>query len=316
MGGSARPAPREVKILLKELRADSISFELVGADLSFANALRRVMIAEVPTIAIDVVEVAVNTSPMFDEFVAHRLGMVPLQSRDAPRLSYTRDCSCSSFCDQCSVQFELDVTNDDANATRLVTTADLHGTSQLFPLVQPIGPAHEAGDVYADQKQGTDAEVVLLKLAPRQRLKLRAIAKKGIGKEHAKWIPTIVSMQAKPAVAVNGPKMVRAPAAVKRAVAASCPKRVFGYNEATEVLSVEDAHLCMFCRECVKVGDKAKQYGLVSVGMAEDHFLFTVENTGSLRPEEIVAMGLRVLQDKTLEHLALFRDPQTMVKKE
>lgn len=57
---------------------------------SVANALRRIMLAEVPTIAIDLVEVERNTSVLADEFLAHRLGLVPLLSHRARDFKYSR----------------------------------------------------------------------------------------------------------------------------------------------------------------------------------------------------------------------------------
>lgn len=72
------PNPQFPKVEILDLRDDFIKFELFETDASVANALRRVMIAEVPTLAIDLVTIEINTSVMTDEFLAHRLGMIPL----------------------------------------------------------------------------------------------------------------------------------------------------------------------------------------------------------------------------------------------
>jgi DNA-directed RNA polymerase II subunit RPB3 len=68
----------EIEIL--SLTPSTIKFMLKACDISVANALRRVMIAEVPTMAIDLVYINVNSSVLHDEFLAHRLGLVPLVS--------------------------------------------------------------------------------------------------------------------------------------------------------------------------------------------------------------------------------------------
>ena len=65
---------RKPSILLRTNEPDYMVFELKNTDVSSANALRRVMIAEVPTIAIDLVEMENNTTVLNDEFLAHRLG--------------------------------------------------------------------------------------------------------------------------------------------------------------------------------------------------------------------------------------------------
>jgi DNA-directed RNA polymerase subunit D len=49
------------------------------ANIPLANAIRR-SIDEIPTLAIDEVEIFKNDSALFDEVLAHRLGLVPLKT--------------------------------------------------------------------------------------------------------------------------------------------------------------------------------------------------------------------------------------------
>jgi len=51
---------------------------LAKADESLANAIRR-SVSLIPTIAIDEVEISRNDSPLYDETIAHRMGLIPLK---------------------------------------------------------------------------------------------------------------------------------------------------------------------------------------------------------------------------------------------
>ena len=63
---------------MKKLDEEEIVFDLIGAEPPLANALRRILIAEIPTMAIEKVEMWQNTSIIPDENLAHRLGLIPL----------------------------------------------------------------------------------------------------------------------------------------------------------------------------------------------------------------------------------------------
>ncbi len=69
---------------------EKIQFILRNTDASIANALRRVMLAEVPTMAVELVEFEANSSFLTDEFIAHRLGLIPLTSSRVNDFKYSR----------------------------------------------------------------------------------------------------------------------------------------------------------------------------------------------------------------------------------
>ena len=67
-----------------KLDEEEIVFDLVGVEPPLANALRRILIAEIPTMAIEKVNMWQNTSIIPDENLAHRMGLIPIKAD--PRL--------------------------------------------------------------------------------------------------------------------------------------------------------------------------------------------------------------------------------------
>lgn len=181
------PRNRHPRIEVRRLDDDYAEFELSGTDVSVANALRRIMIAEVPTIAIDLVEFENNTSVLNDEFIAHRLGLVPLTSMYAPNMGLPYD----DMHDNTDIEFTLHVKCTDGRSLE-VTDLDLVPVGPYLdnkPVVLPVS---------AEMKDKTDGAavkpVVIAKLGRNQEIKLKAIARKGIGKDHAKWIPVATAV--------------------------------------------------------------------------------------------------------------------------
>ena len=88
----------------------------------------------------------------------------------------------------------------------------------------------------------------------------------------------------------------------KKEWAGSCPTKVYKYVEPEGDMpgraEVEEPLNCMFCDECKKCAIKLQVPDLVDVKMNEHRFIFTVETTGSLRPEEVVLSAIQVIKNK------------------
>lgn len=62
-----------------EKNPEEIEFTM-DLDMSLANAIRR-SVNEIPILAIDEVEIHKNDSALYDEIIAHRLGLIPLKNQ-------------------------------------------------------------------------------------------------------------------------------------------------------------------------------------------------------------------------------------------
>ena len=176
-------------LTIEELSNQHIKFSLGGVSLAYANALRRIIIAEVPTLAIDLVTVHENTTPLHDEFIAQRLGLIPLQSSTAESFAFRADCACaegSDVCPNCTVKFVVRAKNTGEGVME-VTSAALEqeaARQEHQRLVRPVR--------YRLPHAAAERDILLVKLGPNQELDLECLAAKGLGREHAKWSPVCV----------------------------------------------------------------------------------------------------------------------------
>lgn len=156
-----------MKVKVSSASENDASIVFSGTGYGFVNALRRAITSEVPTLAIADIEFRKQGSALYDEILAHRLGLVPLTT------------------DYTSYEYEhLD--DENARSAKSMTTLVLSAK----------GP----GTVYAEQMVGKDPQVTaaqakmpVVKLLEEQELEFEARAVMGKGKEHAKHVPGIVT---------------------------------------------------------------------------------------------------------------------------
>jgi len=304
-----KPRARKPQIEILEIRDDFVKFVLSNTDISMANSLRRVLIAEVPTICIDIVEIEANSSVLMDEMLAHRLGLMPLVSKRVDMMKYQRDCDCQGGCEMCQVNMSLDVVNV-KDEPMLVTAADIVTEDNQFD-VKPVttrtlqeessssSSSTELAASSAGQAAGVNTDIVLVKLGKNQELKFTAKAIKGIGKEHAKWSPVATATyQMEPDVRINEKEMESLDENAKQEFVASCPTGVYYYNEIEQRVEVADPLRCMYCQECVRKSEELNIPNLVSIAPKPGRFIFSVEGTGSISVDQVVMMAMDALAGK------------------
>jgi len=308
---------KNFKIDIKRLTEDDMEFDMIGVDASIANAFRRILIAEVPTMAIEKIFMADNTSVIADEVLSHRLGLIPLDAD--PRLfDYISENDVPN--ERNTIVFKLHVSCEKGSQRITVKSGELEWLPEGSQLSM-ASPA-QSGD---KQKTFTSfsqsqkeilgkplgvkfKDITIARLGPGQAIELEAHAVKGVGKVHAKWSPVATAWyRMLPGVAklihygISNKKMVvfleqiegdEAEELVKK-----CPVNVFDIEDlgnGGKRAVVAKPRACTLCRECV-MGPSG---GKIQLRRVRDHFIYTIESTGALPPEVLFTEAVKILEEK------------------
>ncbi len=164
-----------IEFISKDKKTGRVSFLLKNASPALANALRRIMREGVPAMAIDEVSFVQNTSALYDEVLALRLGLIPL----------TTDLK----------GYDVKKADEEYSAKNSIKLT-----------LQAKGPC----TVYAEDFKSKDPKVKpalpklpLVKLLKGQELEIEAVAALGYGKQHVKYSPCHAWYTYKAKVTVN-----------------------------------------------------------------------------------------------------------------
>merc|ERR1712217_431070 len=274
---------------------EAVEFDMIGIDAPLANAFRRILIGEVPTVAISHVTVYQNTGVIHDENLAHRLGLVPIQF-DPDNVDFKP--SEAEFNESNSIRFRLHVVC--TGTSRAVYSRDLKW--------EPWSDEQEAK--YRDCPPRPVADDILIaQLRSNQEIELECVCEKGIGKDHAKWSPVCTAFyRLLPEITLKKP-IVGEDAQKLKAV---CPMGVFDIEDAPKVgkrATVAHPRKCTTCRECIEQFP-AEEKGL-ELGKAKDHYIFTIESTGAVPAPRLFEMSLAKMKDKCTTAKAILEQRNT-----
>ena len=144
-------------------------YHVKKASVAGVNALRRAVISRIPSFAIDQVDFYENNSALFNEYLANRIGLIPLTFDD-------------SSADDARISLSLNATGPG-----IVTTKDLVSTDTA------IMPLNE--------------DFPIMDLGENQHLRFEAWAVKGIAQKHAKFQCALASYSYYPKYTLKkGPK--------------------------------------------------------------------------------------------------------------
>mmetsp|Transcript_23090 Transcript_23090/g.64430 ORF Transcript_23090/g.64430 Transcript_23090/m.64430 type:complete len:376 (-) Transcript_23090:45-1172(-) len=328
----------ELNIL--EQKKQELVFELIGCDASFANALRRILLAEVPTMALENIYMFTNTGLLHDEVLSHRLGLIPLDV-DARLFDDIEEGDDAT--DRNTIVFELKVTcpakpNEEGKTEDSIMVAEIEEeiVSRNLDLERSILAAAKKsaietpGRPYTKHVYSRDLvwipqgdqedrfpngintvydDILIAKLRPGQSIELEAHARRGIGKDHAKYSPVATACYRlftevdllEPVYDQLAEDLVHI---YEPGVFELVPSKQPGTRVEAKVVN---PYACTMSRNYMRVPELKKA---IQMRRVPDHYVFSIESVAKQNPAILLAEAIRVLQQKCVTLIELTAEQQ------
>jgi DNA-directed RNA polymerases I and III subunit RPAC1 len=313
-------AQQNLRIIFHKNQPLDASFSIIGIDASLANAIRRILIAEVPTLAIETVYVHNNTSVLADEVLAHRLGLIPLRGSleglelmvPFQKADEEHDVVGNDKTDYNTVTMRLEVEctyNESADKNEKDPKKRFHN-SHVYAQDLLFDPIGRQTDWFKDDPiVPVNPEILITKLRPGQVIDMEIHCVRGIGMDHAKFSPVATATYRllpkidilKPILGLDAQKFHKCfpegVISIERVTAKEASTEGSDYegHEGEQKAVVRDAFGDTVSRECLR-HDEFKDK--VKLGRVQDHFIFSVESTGQYSSTMLVQKAFSVLKIK------------------
>jgi DNA-directed RNA polymerase I and III subunit RPAC1 len=258
------------------MNEEEIIFNIKGIEPPLANALRRILIAEVPTMAIEKVTINQNTTVVPDEVLAHRMGLIPILADPNQFVDKKPDEEITAKnCIKFKLQKACFKDKEGKLVNEVVYSSDLEWV--------PIGNQKEK----LKSIKSVHDSIIILKMRPGQEIDMELYCEKGIGQTHAKWSPVSTAYyRLIPCITIKQPITGELAKNIKK----SCTSGVFDIEDGALVM--KDSLKCSSCRECIR------QTNQIEVAKEKCNYEFHIESVGIITPKNLMISALTILKEK------------------
>lgn len=279
-------------MLLFRYEGDDLEFDMIGVHPGIANAFRRLMISDIPSMAIEKVIVSNNTTIIPDEILAHRLGLVPLKA-DARQFSFPEGDILTDGNENTVLEYELKVRCSKAKEDLNYMSFDERFINQkvLSKQIKWI-PKGQQEKKFSEKSVGcVHDDIVICKMRPGHELDVRLLATKGIGRDHIKFSPVATATyRLLPAIQLKREVSGKDALLLQKCFSPG----VIGIDKDDKAY-VKNARYDMCSRNVYRYSHLADA---VDMARVRDHYIFTVESVGAYRPHEIFIEAVKKLKEK------------------
>jgi len=244
-----------------------IKLEISNYHKPFINALRRIVIAEIPTIAFKTsptdysdISITSNTCSLHNEFIQHRLGLIPIHITDV-----------DSF-DKNKYEFFINISNDGSEI--LNVTSEHFQIKDLY--TNELLNTEEVKKIFPPSEYGEYVLITKLKNNNGEELIFNGKASVGIGKENARWAPTCQS------IITNK---------IDEDLAEEEFNKVIANIDDLDSIKIEKLRKKFYNFD-------AERYFVKNDKEEASVFEFTIESVGVTKPEILFQKSLRILNNK------------------
>uniref|UniRef100_A0A182J1L4 DNA-directed RNA polymerases I and III subunit RPAC1 n=1 Tax=Anopheles atroparvus TaxID=41427 RepID=A0A182J1L4_ANOAO len=283
---------QQLQIVVVRYEQNDLEFDMIGVSPAVANVFRRLMLSEVPSMAIEKVHIYNNTSIIQDEVLAHRLGLIPL--RADPRMFEYKANETDPPTAQDSLEFELKVkcTRRNKDVSEVTNNDNMYKNHSIYSGQIKWVPIGNQSTVYTEASVGPiDDDILISKMRPGHEFDIKLFAVKGVGKDHAKFSPVAtVSYRLLPDITIERPIVGNDARLLQKCFSPGVIE-----IDKNDCAYVQDARYDSCSRNVYRYPQLADA---VTIARVRNHFIFTVESLGALKPDVIFVEAAKALKKK------------------